>query len=490
MFPFLRPDRSELLAMPLPESWLDSLRKNVFLHRLLSEAEQARLHQATNVFVAEKNWEGCAGLQMTDEIRVTIAAQACLLILGFERYYFDGVDSILVYPGGYLACDSLEVEESPHHRLGEAHHDGPVVLSWWHALWDARRAGTRNLVIHEFAHQLTRQGDYRFGVPPIDDPVLERRWRKVFAREYQRLVEAEHYGRHTLLDPYGASNRAEFFAVATECFFLQPAALRDEHPKLYAVLVEWFNQDPAARRLPSAEDRSGAERATQEYEEHVLAECSAAIRLRPRDARLYLNRADRYASRGEYGKALADLDEAIRIHPEDAEAYCDRGSVWFLTGDLERAIADFSAAIGRCPNYAHAYRERGVARAEAGDLAGAMADLTRAIRLDPKDDAAYYERGLVCHERGDYSRAVRDFSRAIRLYPGWTEYYCGHARSLYELGEYDRALTDCNEVIRLDPEYAEAYRIRALIHTARGAVDKARQDQARADELDARNGQD
>ncbi len=489
MFRFLGNDRSELLGKPLPELWLGYLRDNVFLYRLLAEEEQARLHGAVNVFVAEKNWEGCAGLQMTDEVCVTIAGQACLLLLGLEGYYFDGVDSIVVYPGGYLAGDPYEADESPQHRLGEAHHDGPVVLSWWHARWDGRRAGNHNLVLHEFAHQLTRHGDRRHGVPPIEDPNLERRWHKVFVKEYRRLVEADYYGRHTLFDPYGASNRAEFFAVATECFFLQPAALRAQHPRLYAVLAEWFNQDPASRRLPSAEDRADAERATQEYEEHVLAECSAAIRLRPKDARLYLNRAGRYADRGEYEKALADLTEAIRINPEDAEAYCDRGSIWFSTGDLPRAIRDFSAAIERCPNYAHAYRERGAARARAGDLDGAQADLTRAIRLDPKDDAAYYERGLVDHERGEYRRAVRDFSKAIRLYPGWAEYYCGRARSLYKLGQYDRALAECTEVIGVAPEFVEAYRIRALVHTARGALDEARQDQARADDLDAQSTQ-
>lgn len=489
MFRFLGKDRSELLSTPLPEKWLGYLRDNVFLYRLLSAEEQTRLRGTVNVLVAEKNWEGCAGLHITDEVRLTIAAQACLLLLGFEGYFFDDVESIVVYPGGYLACDPFEADKNPQHRLGEAHYDGPVVLSWWQALWDGRRAGKHNLILHEFAHQLTRHGDRRYGVPPIEDFGLERRWRKVFEKEYQRLVEADYYGRPTLLDSYGATNRAEFFAVATECFFLQPTALCTEHPRLYSVLAAWFRQAPASRRLPSAEDRADAERATQAYEEHILAECSVAIRLRPDDAGLYLNRADRYASRGEYEKALGDLTEAIRIDPENAEAYCDRGSIRFLIGDFQRAITDFSAAIELCRNYAHAYRERGVARAEAGDLDGAQIDLTRAIRLDPKDDEAYYERGLVRHKRGEFVRAMRDFSRAIQLYCRWAAYYCGRARSLKEMGEQDRALADCREAIRLDPDCVEAYRIRALLHTARGAMDEARQDQARADDLEDRNDQ-
>jgi Mlc titration factor MtfA (ptsG expression regulator)/Tfp pilus assembly protein PilF len=489
MFRFLGNDRRELLATPLPESWLGYLRDNVFLYRVLSEEEQARLRGAVGVFIAEKNWEGCAGLPITDEVRVTVAAHACLLVLGFEGYYFDDVDSIVVYPGGYLACDPRDAGARPQHRLGESHHGGPVVLSWWQARWDGRRAGRHNLVLHEFAHQLTRGGDWQEGVPPIDDPGLERLWRKVVEKEYRRLVEADRYDRQTLLDPYGATNRAEFFAVATESFFLQSAALRAEHPRLYGVLAAWFCQDPASRRLPSAEDRADAERAAWEYEEHILAECSAAIRLRPDDAGAYLDRAARHASRGQYEEALVDLTEAIRIDPGDAEAHCDRGSVRFATGDLERAAADFSAAIRLCRGYAHAYRERGIVRAEAGNIDGALADLTRAIRLDPRDDRAYYERGLVRHERGEYGDAVRDFSRAIRLYCRWAAFYCGRAQSLKELSEYDRAIADCTEAIRLDPEYAEAYRTRALAHAARGAAEEARQDQARADDLDARKEQ-
>jgi Mlc titration factor MtfA (ptsG expression regulator)/Tfp pilus assembly protein PilF len=488
MFRFLGNDRKELFATPPPESWLGYLRDNVILYRLLSEEEQVRLRGAVNVFVAEKNWEGCAGLRMTDEVRVTIAGQACLLLLGFEDYYFDDVETVLVYPGGFLAGDPRDADDRPRHRLGEAHYGGPVVLSWWQARWEGRRAGTQNLVLHEFAHQLTSRGDRRNGVPPIDDPALERRWRKVVEREYRGLAEADHYGRHTLLDLYGATSRAEFFAVAVECFFLQPAALREEHPRLYEVLAAWFRQDPASRRMPSADDLADADQATEEYEEHALAECSAAIRLRPDDAGAYLYRAGMYADRGDYESALADLAEAIRIDPERAEAYCERGSVWSATGDLERAITDFSTAIGLCPDYAHAYRERGAARAEAGDLDGARADLTRAVRLDPKDDVAYYERGLVRHDRGEFGPAVRDFSRAIRLYPRWAAPYLGRARSLHELGEYVRAMADCAEAIRLDPEHAEVYRTRALVHAALGAVDEARQDRVRADDLEARNG--
>jgi Mlc titration factor MtfA (ptsG expression regulator)/Tfp pilus assembly protein PilF len=489
MFRFLGDDRSELLATPLPESWLGHLRDNVFLYRLLSEEEQARLRGAVSVFVAEKNWEGCAGLRVTDEVRVTVAAHACLLVLGFEDYFFDDVDSVLVYPGGYLACDPSDTDGRAQHRLGEAHHHGPVVLSWWQARWDGRRAGRSNLVLHEFAHQLTRGGDRHEGVPPIDDPALERRWRRAVEKEYRRLVEADRYDRHTPLDYYGATNRAEFFAVATECFFLRPAALRAECPGLYEVLAAWFRQDPASRGLPTTEDRADAARADREYEEHVLAECSTAIRLRPDDAGAYVHRAALYASRGEYQETLADLTEAIRIDPDDAEAYCERGRARFATGDLERAIADLGTAIRLCGDYAYAYLERGVVRDEAGDTDGALADLTRAIRLDPRDDMAFYERGLVRHGRGEYGHAVRDFGRAIRRYAGWAGYYCARARSWKELGEYGRAIADCTEAIRLYPKYAEAYRTRALVHAAVGAADEARLDQARADDLDAGTGQ-
>jgi Mlc titration factor MtfA (ptsG expression regulator) len=246
--------RRKLLARPFPAEWLTYLRKNVVHYQYLSEGEQARLRDDLRIFVAEKSWEGCGGLQMTDEIKVTIAAQACLLVLGMEHNYYDRVLSILVYPYGYQAVGhdggrGGAILEGPSERLGEAHYRGPVILSWAEVLADGRHPrGGRNLVFHEFAHQLDMLDGIINGTPPLRDRAQARRWHDVMTAEYQRLIEASEQGRATLLDQYGTVDEAEFFAVATECFFDKPVPMVQRHPQLYDLLREYYRQDPAARQ--------------------------------------------------------------------------------------------------------------------------------------------------------------------------------------------------------------------------------------------------
>jgi Mlc titration factor MtfA (ptsG expression regulator) len=350
--------RQELLAEPFPEQWLSHLRNNVFLYRLLSEAEQGRVRDALRIFIAEKYWEGCSGLTMSDEIKVTVAANACLLVLGFEHYYFDELKTILVYPGGYLAQDRFTEEGQFDHRLGEAHHRGPVVLSWWDARWDSRRIGRRNLVLHEFAHKLAELNDPHSGTPPIAEPAFRGRWEEAMAAEYEQLVQDVRSDREPLLDPCGATSRAEFFAVAAECFFMQPLQLRRRHSRLYEILAEWFNQDPAERALPSAEDCARAEAMESEYFEHALAELADAIRRYPDLVDAYRRRADIYYQRGDYDRALADYNRVIQLAPDDATAYSDRGAVYMAQGDHERALADSSEAIRLDPSHAAVYHAR------------------------------------------------------------------------------------------------------------------------------------
>jgi Mlc titration factor MtfA (ptsG expression regulator) len=245
--------RGRILAKPFPSDWLQYLRKNVVHYQYLAEAEQARLRDDLRVFIAEKSWEGCGGLQMTDEIKVTIAAQACLLVLGMEHNYYDRVQSILVYPHGYRAPTHEggpggAILETTADRLGEAHYRGPVILSWAEVLADGRRpGGGTNLVIHEFAHQLDMLDGVIDGTPPLRDREQARRWHNVMTAEYQRLIEASEQGRATLLDQYGTVDEGEFFAVATECFFDKPTRMSRRHPQLYDLLREYYRQDPAAR---------------------------------------------------------------------------------------------------------------------------------------------------------------------------------------------------------------------------------------------------
>src|SRR5262249_53854883 len=153
------------------------------------------------------------------------------------------------------------------------------------------------------------------GAPPVTDAALARRWERITAEEYRRLrIDAER-NRPTLLRPYGATDRAEFFAVATECFFLRPRRLRDEHPHLYEVFADWLRQDPAERWHNPPDGAEDSARAEQEYQRHVAAECGAAIRLRPDYVNAWLGRAAARWQLGELEDAAADLSEALRLAP-------------------------------------------------------------------------------------------------------------------------------------------------------------------------------
>ena len=245
--------RRELLAQPFPIAWLGYLSANVALYRSLSNAEQQKLGDIARVLVAEKNWEGCGGLALTEEMLVTIAAQAALLTLGFEDEYFPNVETILVYPQGFLVTVRRPgvggvIQEQVVPYAGEAAQRGPVVISWADARWSGRTPGDgHNVVLHEFAHKLDMRDGAADGAPYLRDAAQIETWSRVMSAEYQGLVEQTQAGEPTLLDAYGATNAAEFFAVATECFFELPRRMQSEHPDLYQVLSGYYRQDPAGR---------------------------------------------------------------------------------------------------------------------------------------------------------------------------------------------------------------------------------------------------
>ena len=243
--------RRKLLAEPLPEAWRGYLEGNVRHYDRLPEIQQAKLRDLVKVFVAETNWEGCGGLKMTDEIRVTIAGAASLLAVGVEpNYYFGGVMSVLVYPDSYLQPpewqNDLVVDEDGIPMHGEAWHGGPIVLTWKETLRGTRDAGNgRNLVLHEFAHHLDGLDGAVDGIPPLAGRAAHNNWQRVARAEFEQLVDSYERNAVTLLDHYGATNQAEFFAVATECFFEEPREMRQRHAELYEALSGFYRQDPA-----------------------------------------------------------------------------------------------------------------------------------------------------------------------------------------------------------------------------------------------------
>ena len=206
------------------------------------------------VFLAEKKFEGCAGLELDDEIRVTIAAQACLLLLHRETDYFPDLEVILVYPHTYVAGTTtrfgggLTVADQQA-RLGQSA-SGVVVLAW-----DAVRRGAtdvhdgHNVTLHEFAHQLDQEDGVADGAPVLGKRAMYTAWARVLGAEFAQLVDDVDKHRRSDIDEYGATNPAEFFAVVTEMFFEKPVALQRRHPALYEQLSLFYRQDPAARGL-------------------------------------------------------------------------------------------------------------------------------------------------------------------------------------------------------------------------------------------------
>ncbi|MCA9709811.1 MAG: zinc-dependent peptidase [Myxococcales bacterium] len=257
--------RERILAEPFPADWPALLHAHMGCYRDLLDDERDLLHRLVQVFVAEKHWEGLGGLAMTDEIRVTIAGLACLLILGLDHDLYRGVESILVYPSTVVAPPPpprfgavlTAPPAAPLPVLGQAFSRGPVILAW-----DAVRRGGENprdghnVVFHEFAHKLDMLSGAADGVPPLADDDTYARWIEVFERAWAQLHARQAKGQRTFLDAYAGKSPAEFFAVATEQFFEQGAAMERKHPDLYEVLQGFYRQDPARRRPRDRETAS------------------------------------------------------------------------------------------------------------------------------------------------------------------------------------------------------------------------------------------
>lgn len=253
LFSWLRArKRRTLLAEPFPLRWAAFLERNVGHYPRLPAPDQARLRDAARVLLAEKQWLGRGGLFLTEEMRVTVAAQAALLLLGGDRGYFPRVRDIVVFPTEFrtpVAGDDWEDDFLSDTALaGQAVDRGPVLLAWDEVLAEGRdpHAGY-NVVIHEFAHQLDFSDGISAGVPDLGDRALEARWRYVMAvafEDHRRAVRANEAG--AFFTPHAADDAMEFFADATEAFYCRPADLERLHPEMYALLAAYYRADPAA----------------------------------------------------------------------------------------------------------------------------------------------------------------------------------------------------------------------------------------------------
>src|SRR6266498_2515015 len=249
---FTRRRRARLRASQFPDMWRQIISRNVPLIAAIPKQDQRELEGHVQVLLAEKNWEGCGGLELNDEIRVTVAAQASLLLLHRDADYFPRVTSILIYPTSYIASGERSIgggiwEEGEEERLGHTQQQlGAVVLAWDAALHGARRSEDgQNVVLHEFAHQLDFENEGTDGTPILRDREQYASWARVLGREFERLRQPAAGDETPFLDEYGAQNPAEFFAVATEFLFERPVELKERHPELYDELHAFYRQDPA-----------------------------------------------------------------------------------------------------------------------------------------------------------------------------------------------------------------------------------------------------
>lgn len=253
---FRKRRRRKLLAEPFPEEWLPWLEGMPFYQGLEPE-EREGLHDILRVIIAEKSWEGCGGLEITEEMQVVISAQAALLILHVDHDYFRRVKSILVYPTAYRpnrpGWNDGGILGEGSANAGEAWYRGPVILSW-----DAAEYGPidpkdgRNLVLHEFAHKLDMMDGYIDGTPPLHRREDYAVWTRIMTAEYEALKKSSRKGRKSVLDRYGATNEAEFFAVGTETFFEKSLQMERRHPELYDLFRTYYRQDPVERLRKAA----------------------------------------------------------------------------------------------------------------------------------------------------------------------------------------------------------------------------------------------
>jgi Mlc titration factor MtfA (ptsG expression regulator) len=239
----------QLRDAPFPDAWLGYLIAGLPLYNALSEDERSKLQKLIQIFINKKRFYGCAGLTITDEIRVTIAAEACLLLINRGWSVYPKLTSVLVYPTAF------QVERDQHQgdgtvasgeqgMLGESWGNGRVILSWndvAHGVADFTDG--HNVALHEFAHQLDAESGSTNGAPPLRSTSYKS-WATVFSTNFEDLQQRSDHGRKTVMDTYGATNPAEFFAVATETFFEKPHELHQVRPELFEELVGYYGVDP------------------------------------------------------------------------------------------------------------------------------------------------------------------------------------------------------------------------------------------------------
>lgn len=243
--------RQRLTAVPFPAAWRAVLRRRMPLYRRLPVPQQRQLQRHVQVLLGQVTIIGCQGQEITDEVRVLVAAQAALLLLGRPAGRFRALRQVLVYPGAFVVDRPVTtggiVQDARRVLVGESWQQGQLILSWADVLAGAADPGDgHNVVIHEFAHQLDQETGIANGAPYLGRGEGSERWASTLGAAFETLRQQAARGEPTLIDSYGATDPAEFFAVLSELFFERPLALATQHPALYAELASYYRCDPRA----------------------------------------------------------------------------------------------------------------------------------------------------------------------------------------------------------------------------------------------------
>lgn len=241
--------KTPTITIEFKDEWISYLENNLPLYARFPNKLKQRIHEKIGQFVATTFFEGCGGLELTDEMILTVAGQACILVINRDGRPYPNLNTVLLYPSTFSSrvtdASGAVATQRQVHRLGESWSNGTVILAW-----DSVEHGARNIfdghnvTLHEFAHQLDSELGGTDGVPRLRAEEAYQTWGQVVHDGYAQLVDDAERGRKSVLDHYGATNPAEYFAVATEAFFEKPKQMLKKRPDLYALLKDYYQLDP------------------------------------------------------------------------------------------------------------------------------------------------------------------------------------------------------------------------------------------------------
>jgi Mlc titration factor MtfA (ptsG expression regulator) len=453
--------RRKLLAEPLAAGIRETIARNVVVFSRLAEREQARLLDAARIIAHERRFVGCKGLEVTEEMKLTIAAQAALLVIGEGGYYFDRVTSILVYPYKMVlppahGRGSHDDDVDERVILGQAFQGGEIILSWPDSLHGGQVPDDgENVVLHELAHHLDGLDGHMGGSPPGLSSEAQARFHTAIQQTLDQLGreldgDAED-GADDLLPPAAEESPAELFAYSTEAFFERPHELARRYPDLFACLGGFYKIDPSLWFSGGGAPNRQAPRPPARHLPAVNDDLPASPEKLPKLATAddYFTRGCEYFDLGRFDLAAADFHRTVRLKPTDQEAVLWRGRANYFNGHVEAALADAERACKLLPSDHEAIALRGMCRAALGDFPAALRDFDLSTNDKTDDVHLLFARGVARRELGLVDAAIDDFSKVLRADPDDAEAYFERAQCYDQLGKPTEAERDLSDARRL-----------------------------------------